>query len=249
MGNARIITLTGTSRIPGADPEIYARLANWSQEVYIPEFMKIQGRMGWDLYNILRESPEYPARMSLGYVENLEILEKGREDPNYAFLTQDIDAWRKRNVSGYLWSAAYELVRGFRNHPVLSIQDEDARPENFSLMHMEAYRISAAEADLYRKWFDDYAVNIFIPLFLKLPGVRGYDFFRDTGVRINQYARETKYPVYLSVVYFEDIKSFEQFEKSHELERFRKNLMQVFPPLGPNIKWYVQYQLIKSWRG
>jgi len=83
---------------------------------------------------------------------------------------------------------------------------------------------------------------------MKLPGIKGYDFFKDTGIRVVPTFREKDYPTYLSVVYFQDVKAFENYEKSTEVATLRKNLMQVFPPLGPNFKWYVQYRLEKSLR-
>ena len=48
-------------------------------------------------------------------------------------------------------------------------------------------------------------------------------------------------------MYFGDIKSFETYAKSAALVAFNKALRTVFP-YGLNYKWYVEYQLVKSWR-
>lgn len=114
-------------------------------------------------------------------------------------------------------------------------------------MHIEAYRFSAGDAAKYEKWFAEYAFNIFIPLFMKLPGIKGYDHYKDTGIRIAQAFREKDYPAYMSIAYLDNLEAFRNYEKSPELANFRKNLKNVFPD-GKGYQWWVQYQLIKNWR-
>jgi hypothetical protein len=41
--------------------------------------------------------------------------------------------------------------------------------------------------------------------------------------------------------------SFENYRKSPELVAFQKAIRNVFPN-GLSLKWYVQYQLMQSWR-
>ena len=146
-----------------------------------------------------------------------------------------------------VWSAVYQLVSGFRKTPAFPSKKLDTRIEDATIVHLEAYRLSSEDAEKYNKWFSDYAFNIFIPLFMKLPGIKGYDYFKNTGIRLARNLRESDYSPYLSVVYFDDIQSYENYEKSPELATLRKNLRNIFPN-GLNYKWYVQYQLEKRWR-
>jgi hypothetical protein len=115
-------------------------------------------------------------------------------------------------------------------------------------MHLEAYRLSREDQEKFNKWFTEYGLNIFIPLFVKQPGVKGYDYYKLTEFQVRAMnARETEYPAFLSVVYFENIQAFEKYEQSPELTTFNKTMRNVFP-LGLNHSWYVQYQLIHSLR-
>jgi hypothetical protein len=59
--------------------------------------------------------------------------------------------------------------------------------------------------------------------------------------------REQEYPRYLSVIYFENMPDIDNYEKSTELAALQKSLRGVFPR-GLNYKWYVQYQLTKSFK-
>lgn len=146
-----------------------------------------------------------------------------------------------------IWSAIYQLISGFRGEQGLPGDKPDTRIQNATVLHLEAYRLSPEDHDKYNKWFSEYGMNIFIPLFMKQPGVKGYDFFKFTGTQVRNYVREPDYPTYLSFMYFENMQAFENFERSPELTIFYKTLLNVFP-LGLNYTWYVQYQLMKSFR-
>jgi heme-degrading monooxygenase HmoA len=82
---------------------------------------------------------------------------------------------------------------------------------------------------------------------MKLPGLMGYDWYEDTKLRRTKEIRELNYPEYLSIIYFENLKAFEDFEKSPELVALQKSMRSVFPR-GLNLQWHVQYELIKSFR-
>jgi hypothetical protein len=93
----------------------------------------------------------------------------------------------------------------------------------------------------------DYGHNVFLPLFLKVPGLKGYDCFKCFNVKGTAEAKEIKYPLYLSIVHFENMEAFEIYTKSAEMVVFQKGLRNVFPH-GPVYKWWVQYKLVKSLR-
>jgi len=247
MENAPILSLAGISRFPGADLEAWDRYNKWLSEVYATLLMKAAERTGMDIYQIVRESPEYPSGVFFVHYLNLSAWQDARKIPESAAITEEFRNWQKRNVIDYAWSGVYQLVKSFRNVRALSGTRLDSRIENASVMHFEAYRLSPEEQDKYNAWFAEYAVNIFMPLFMKLPGLKGYDFYKHTGFAARNDVRETEFPASLSVVYFENIQAFENFEKSIELETFRKTMWNVFPR-GLNFKWYVQYQLTQSWR-
>jgi hypothetical protein len=145
-----------------------------------------------------------------------------------------------------MWTAAYALMKSFRSKPVFSSDNQDTRIENAPIIHLEAYRLSAEEKEKYIRWFNDFGCPVFIPLVMKLPGVARYDWYQDTGLRTRD-GGGFEYPEYLSIIYFENLKAYEDFAKSPELAGFQKSIRSVIPSRLEYI-WHVQYQLEKSFR-
>jgi len=75
-------------------------------------------------------------------------------------------------------------------------------------MHLEAYRLSPENQDKYNNWFYEYGFNIFLPLFMKRPGLKGYDYFKFSRSAYRTDIRETEYPAFVSMIYFENIQAF-----------------------------------------
>ena len=244
MANSTLINLTFEQGVPGADEAAVKRYYNWADEVYNPMLQQVNGVMGADRYRIIRETPEYPPEGSIRHHENFDTWGAYEQTQQGSAIRGEMESWVKRRVMEFVWSAAYELINSFS---LESLGNKDTRIENAPIMHLEAYRLSPGEQEKYVTWFNEYGAWIFIPLFLRLPGLKRYDWFKDTGRRRRTFTRESEYPPYLFILYFNDIKSFESFTKSPELTAFNQALRTVFP-YGLNYKWYVQYQLTKSWR-
>lgn len=246
MGNRPAINFGARSPAPGADAEAYGRYRKWWLEVYSQILIKSPKMLGNDHYQIVRVNLEYPEMIMINHYKNLEDMRTHWASSESAITNKEVDSWRERGIIEQIWSAAYALMRSFRSSPA-STGNEDTRIDNAPIMHMEAYRLSPEEQERYAKWFYEYGPPIFIPLFMKLPGLKGYDFYEDTGLRRRQDARELKNPKYLSIIYFESMKAYEDFIKSPELAGFHKAMRSVFPR-GLKYEWYVQYQLIQSRR-
>jgi hypothetical protein len=245
MENAQVINMSFINYAPGVDPEVRERYQHWVRDVYVPVGMKNAGRTGTESYQIVRESPEYPQSGSIVHYESLKALETILAFPESIAINEDRDTWNKRGIREGIWSATYELIKSFRSETGIQGGKADTRIENAPIMHIEAFRLSPEEQGKYYKWFSNFGYD-FVPLFVKLAGLKGYDFFKDTGFKTLE-ARETKYPVYLSILYFENVNSFESYTKSHELVIFEKALRTIFPR-GLKYEWYVQYQVVQRWR-
>lgn len=232
---------------PGVDAELLRRFRQWVIEVYSPMLLKISAVTGVDNYQIVRESPQYPSYGSIVHHQNLKMLEDSLNAPERNAVFEEFSNWAKRGVQEGIWARAYELTRSFRSEPRLLGSRADSRIDNAPIMHLEGHHLSPEEQEKYSKWLSDYGYNVFIPLFVKFPGLKGYDCYQDTGLKSGLPARESEYPPCLSIVYFENLKAFEDYTKSPELVTFQKAIRAVFP-LGLELKWYVQYQLVKSWR-
>jgi hypothetical protein len=203
--------------------------------------------LGLDQYKIVRENLEYPRMVGLIHYKNIKAWSDHTLSSIGADIGKDLRAWEERGITERIWYPAYTLIKNFRSNTSLSSAYETTMIENAPIMYLEAYRTSPGEQPPYHKWFSDYGCNLFMPLLLKLPGLSGYDWYEDTGLRRRQDVRENEYPRYLSIVYFESIESYENFLKCPELAALQKSMRSVFPG-GLNYKWHVLYQLVKSWR-
>jgi hypothetical protein len=248
MENRPVISMSGVSCSPGADPEVYERFLNWMKEVYGPVIMRVPQRRQVDWYKIVRESPLFPPLLVILHYENYAGWEEARKNPEAISISSEMVSWRKRGIIDLTWSSVYQLVKSYRSESSNSEEKPDTRIENAPDLHLEAYRLQMEDSEKYNKWFTDYSSNVFIPLFMKQAGLKGYDYFKYTGMSVNYpNLLEKEYPTYFSAIYFENIKDFENFEKSNELAICKKTMRNIFPS-GLKYEWYVQYQLVKSWR-
>jgi len=248
MENAPVITLNGLGCYPGASPEVWERFRKWQQEVYGPVIMRVPQRRQVDFYQIVRESPLFPFLLGILHYENYAGWEDARKNPEAISISNEFVNWMKRRIIDFTWSAVYQLVKSYRSESSSSEEQPDTRIKNASFLHLEAYRLTMEDSEKYNKWFIDYCSNVFIPLFMKQAGLKGYDYFKYVGISVNyDNLLAEEYPIYLSAIYFENIKDFENFEKSNELAVCNRTLWDIFPR-GLKYEWYVQYQLVQSWR-
>jgi heme-degrading monooxygenase HmoA len=247
MENAPVITINANSPAPGADSEVYERYRKWGLEVYGPLNLKIPEVSGHDQYKIIKENLEYPLWVSLTHYQNLRDWSAYAPSAVGNDIQNDLKSWEERRIVERIWLPAYALIKSFRSKSSLPASYETTMIDNAPTMYLEAFRLSIEEQERYYKWFTDYGCNLFMPLIMKLPGLLGYDWYEDTGLRRRQDIRETKYPKYLSIIYFENLKAYEDYEKSSEFVALQKSMRSVFPH-GLNYKWHVQYQLMKSFR-
>jgi len=234
MENIPIIYVSFINPAPTGDEETFQRFINWNTEVYFPLLMKIAGITGLDYYTIVKRNPQYPSTGTIQHYENIMAYENSLESSEKKAVIEEINAWNKRGIREGVWSAAYELVQSFRPGTI-SLVNKDTKIDKAPIMHFEAYLMTLQEHEKYNKWFNEYGGKVFIPLFMKNCGLKGYDLLKYPGLAPSTQAKETEYPPYLSILYFEDLKAFEHFEGSSEQLSFQSALRNIFP-LGLNYK-------------
>lgn len=246
MENVPAVYLSFLNLAPTGDEETFQRFMNWNTEVYFPLLMKITGITRIDVYITMKRNPQYPMAGAIHHYENIMAYQASSKAPERKAVIEEVNIWNKRGIREGVWSAAYELVNSFRPGTV-SIVNRDTRIDGAPIVHFEAYSMTLEEHEKYNRWFTEYGARVFIPLFMKNLGLKGHDYYKHSGLTPTLEAKEKDYPPYFSVLYFEDMKAFERFEESTEQRSFQSALRNIFP-LGLNYKWYVQYQLLKSFR-
>jgi hypothetical protein len=87
---------------------------------------------------------------------------------------------------------------------------------------------------------------------MRLPGLREYTRYKlidvdPKGLTFQTTKRPIEYPPRFSILTFDNVKAFENYERSLELAAFNRAIEVLFP-FGLNYQCYVQYRLIRSWR-
>jgi len=109
------------------------------------------------------------------------------------------------------------------------------------LMHIEALNLEPAEHARYATWFNSAGYEVFVPLLMETTKLMGWDMF-EWAVNVQEEYRVKEYPKYISLLYFQSIEDFNDFEISPALAAFKRALKQILPG-GLTYRWYVEYLL------
>lgn len=233
-------------------PEYEERHRKWRTEVYHPLLITVPGVTGIDSYQIVKQNPQYQNYLQINAYANRSEMVGSRNNQKYEDVVKDfVTTWASR--SDLIWRAAYEPIKTFRSGLEKSEETVSLRIEDAPIMHMEGYSFSPNDRQKYEAWFTKWGYELYVPLLMKLPGLKQYSWYRSIDVEstgLPDYykpKRPVEYPPYLSILHFENLEAYEHYEKSIELAGFRDHMNLSFPE-GLDFKWYVQYQLIKSFR-
>ena len=233
-------------------PEYEERYGNWVKEAYYPLLITVPGYKGFDYCQIVRENPQYTKILAIQHHANRSDMLKVRSDPKLIDVFRDmITTWTSR--SEVIWFAPYQLMRSFKTEGVDLRGDTTLKAESAPIIHIEGYAISPEEEEKYASWFIKWGYELYVPLIMKLPGLKEYAWYKLIGVDLKGLPdyynpkRPVEYPLHLSILRFESIAAYDRYSKSIELAGFREAMRVPFPS-GLDYKWYVQYQIVKSWR-
>ncbi len=244
MENASVIEIMAWEILP----EYFDRFSNWISEVYYPLGIKC-GRKAIERYHIVKVDPKYNITVSMMYYQDFDALTNFLNDPEIIYSNNDLNITYgpRREV---LWGAGYEKLKGFRNSEPRPSTDLTTLNESSPVMHLEGYNLDPEDFGKYHSWFAKWGYQFYIPLIMKMPGLTEYSHYRIIDYDQPEVMRPQNFsvhPKYLSVLQFENLKAFQNYEKSTELAAFREAMKIPFPN-GLPFQWYVQYQLIRSWR-
>jgi hypothetical protein len=247
MENAPVITLAGRT-VP---PALEEKFNMWRVGAYNPLFLKVTARKGLDDYTIIKKTLELPGQLSIYH--NGCDFESYKKNVPTAQVSQDIarDFMVTFKSVIHFWINVYELMGSFRNSQGSVETKEDTVVDEAPVIHIEGYKLPSSEQVKFDNWFNVWASRIYIPLLLKIPGVKASNFFRLTDYRSPNYAWahfvESDMPLFLSVTYLENAASLDGFNQSVELAAFRRSLEVEF---SGNLKtvWNTEYQLFSSHR-
>jgi hypothetical protein len=211
--------------------------------------MKLPGIRGVDSYKIIKKNFEVPDRLLIYHGDSLENRKKRAVSPDGIAIVRDRQI--TFGMVEQFYSSIYELSRTFKNGERSAELSKETIVSDASIIHIEGYEIPAEQYEKYEDWFIKWASRVYVPLLLEIPGVKACNFFRLVDFRDPRYDNlhfiESKMPRYVSITYFQDSASVEEFNLSIKFAAFRHAMEVEF---SGNLKtlWNTEYQLISSHR-
>jgi hypothetical protein len=189
-------------------------------------------------------------RLTINYFKDLENWLAYTASPEQDAYIKDIyTTWGgkfERSVSTYF------VVRRLKSLQSIQIDKGDIVDKNTYLKEfpvdngpvvlLKGLALNTDDWEKYHAWVNEWGYKIYIPLLLKVPGLIEYcrywisNFIRDGAVVKPGITLNAEYPQDLSIIYFENLKAYQNFQKSKEREAYDKNLAAAFPN-GLKYKW------------
>jgi hypothetical protein len=232
-------------------PEYEERYLKWTLEVYYPLLITIPEFEEISFYQTIRKNPEYANCLSILQYPDLDAQLKVRTNKKYLDIAKDLEAvWVSRMEN--VWFAPYEQTMSFNKEDDNPGAKPFSESTNLPLIHLEGYSLSNEEQEEFETWFNKWGKQVYVPLLMKSTGLKKFVQCKlvdltTAGLNNYQITRTVKYPSILSIMTFDDIESFQKYESSLELAAYNGALQTLFP-FSIKCQWYVQYQLVKSWR-
>jgi hypothetical protein len=240
MENAPVITLSH-SRVPPPEEE---RFRKWVREVYYPLYIQHTGVTGIDNYSILNVKAGYPPSMAIQHYPSLSSWQEWLNNPVTRDVFKDRDVTFHREI---VWSPVFQLKKSFVTSSPGSKESLTTIIENAPIISILGFKSTDEKAEEFEAWLKGEAFRTYIPVVMKLDGLKAVNVYEFTGLSVQKEAKEPNYPQSIAIIYFDNLEAYETFERSAELYIFRKAIKYEFPE-GVSFRFNVQYQLLKSYR-
>ena len=240
--------------------EVFDEYNKWSKASFGPMLMSTGNRLIGEMAFPIEEKLPSVRTMAINHFKDLETYLTYMTTPEANAYIKDMQAtWAgkyEQSVAGHL------VVRRFKGNQFTPIDqgdivDKDTRLKEFSsdnapVVLLRGLGLTSDEWEKYDDWVNEWGYQVYIPLLLKIPGL--IEYYRCWLSNISQRNQKPKpstimnleYPQDLSIIYFENLRAYQNFLKSKELEAYNKTLAAAFPE-GLNYKWNNTFRLFRRW--
>ncbi len=111
--------------------------------------------------------------------------------------------------------------------------------EEKPVIHIAARSFKPEEEEKHNNYFEKWFYEAYVPRLGEVTGLKGADRYRIVK-------ESPRYPKYIQILQFDNLKAYEEYERSPDLAAMRTSFDANFP--GSDYRWFVQYQLARSWR-
>jgi hypothetical protein len=234
--------------------------SKWSIGSLIPLLMSTDSIIGIDSYRFI--DGQHPHNiLAFNHYLNLSGYLIDTHSPERDAYRKDIQTtWGGKFE--WSWLTLYQLVKRLKSPDGTQIKDgelvntttrfKDYANEDGPMMLLRGLRLSSDEWQRYDNWIYEWGYNIYVPLLLKVPGTIEYSRWwlsniTPPGIPPKPGVSENpEHPQDLSLIYFENLKAYENFLKSKELAVFDQNLKNAFPE-GLTYTWNFDARLTRRW--
>lgn len=111
--------------------------------------------------------------------------------------------------------------------------------EEKPVIHIAARSFKPEDEEKHNDYYENWFYKTYIPLLGEVTGLTSAERYRIVK-------ENPSYPKYMQILHFDDLRSFQEYDKNKELLAVRQAIDVKFP--GTDWRWYVQYQRTMSWK-
>ncbi len=258
MENAHVITI---NRRTFKTAEAFEDWNKWAKGSLVPMVMSSDTTLGIERWLSLAENLIYTNTMAISYYKDMEsYIVDSRGAERNAYYKDITTTWGGKFEQS--WNTVYLLIRRFKGNQTTPIDkgdivDKTTRLKEFPegsepVLLLRGLGLSPDEWGKYDAWVNEWGYDVYVPLLLKVPGIIEYCRFWLSNIGYQGLTpkpgvtENPDHPQDLSIIYFENLKAYQNFRKSKELAVYDKTLSAAFPG-GLNYKWDAAYRLMRRW--
>ncbi len=237
--------------------EIFEGFEKWGKGSLAPMLMSTGYFLGVERGIPIENEAISRGRLAINHYKDLESFLIHTTTPEYDAYIKDIyTTWGGKFETS--WQSVYLVVRRLKGFQSLQIDKGNIVDKNTFLKEftkddgpvalIRGISLTSDDWEKYDAWVKEWGYKIYIPLLLKIPGLIEYcrcwlsNIKRDPLPKPST-ATNPNHPQDLSIFYFENMRSYQNYLKSKELEAYNQNLAAAFPS-GLNYMWDTAFRLM-----
>lgn len=236
MKSGSVIHILGLDCRPDQDE----KFNRWYNDVHIPDLLKFRGVERATRYRCLYKDEtttgfpkvNYPQYLAIYKMDSQAVFEEYESSQEMADSLKELRATWAGDPFQRTWRVQFRLLQNWGNE------------EPGKIVHLLGSRVRPDQEEKYNTWFNEKHVRDLLKV-RKLKGIQRYQALYPDKVYPGY--PEVKYPYYLAICHFEDVKDYEAYETSPELEAAHRDYRANWSADPYERVWRVQFEQLKDW--
>lgn len=238
--------------------ESFEESDKWVKASIVPMIMSTGDMVATENFFPVEEKSTLPQQFIINYFKDFENYFRYFRSAERDAYIKDQQNWVDKFYLTRI--SVYFIIVRFTNKQVLPIEkgeivDKDTHYKEFTkdkapVLLLKGLELSSDDWEKYDKWFNEWGYDVYIPMLLKVPGMIEYTRCWLSPVSMGapkpSNMTNAEFPQDLSLIYFTNLKAYQNFLKSKELAVFNQNLHNAFSD-GLKYKWDEAFRLTRHW--